>query len=253
VWYRAIQQAEAGKTKLTVRLPGLSVPAMHQVTVNDWNISQMYKRIPSIRPFSFFTVLPPLTKHDIRLRRTSTGIGVTVSCDEDGQVIVKRRGRDQYDGLEGVSFFAPYASTFDEIKDQVRRADTGELMPPGVEFKTVAECVRDFLQHPEAKMANGSEVGVMSRRHLDISEQVFIGKESNQLLDEQSEDSEGVLGYPDAVVYSRLGFEEMLNELPAKEVARLTGTPLSTVYAWRKRLKPRGRGREAMMSVKIDR
>lgn len=303
-WYRAIEQAETGEDCITIAdMPGLDVPAMHQVTVSTWNLWQQFKDVPGMRPFNFITVLPALgSALDIATWASAWDYGRKPGEDWSDDVRAKREAREAAErerkevwkrvrdeggirptatledqpippglhrkaglpldevaagfgfGYEGefldwlwdlyhraksgkwpghqaenpyatlrpdTSFYAPFGRSLDDIGGKVRRSDTHVLVE--IEHRTMADCLRDYFQHPNYKAADPRHVGLAVRRHVQPTEHVFIGRERNRVLEELEDESEGVLPYPDAEVYARASFGEWLKRESTTELARALG------------------------------
>lgn len=107
-----------------------------------------------------------------------------------------------------------------------------------VEHKTLAECVADYFYHGEAKAANPKNIGKLERQHLQIIEHIFIGKETNRIKDEISEESEGIVEYEEAAEYGRSGLADLLKQRPIKVWSQLTGIPKRTLYDVMRGAKP---------------
>ncbi len=70
----------------------------------------------------------------------------------------------------------------------------------------------------------------MERQHLQIIEHIFIGKETNRVKDDISEESEGIIDYEEAAEYQRKGLDQLLKKKSMKEWVKLTGIPRRTLY-----------------------
>lgn len=77
-------------------------------------------------------------------------------------------------------FYAPRGNSLSDIRGKIRRGDTHELVE--VEHMTMAECLDEYFQHPEAKMVQPDAIGRLSIREVQISNHVFIGKETSEVL-----------------------------------------------------------------------
>lgn len=305
LWYRALEQAEqtlpGERPYITVGdMPGLDVPAMHQVTVSTWNLWEQFKDIEGLRPFNFISVLPPIGnaldianwaaawEHDRRpgeswdddvaaqrearnaaekelkaaRKRILDERGMRPNTTLEDQPIPRNLYRKQglpvdvmadlfgYDnvddflewlkGLEDrasnlpprrhqtdnpyatlkpdTTFYAPFGKSMDDIRGKVRRSDTHEQVD--IEHRTMADCLRGYFQHPNYKAADPRHIGPARRRHVQPAAHVFIGRETNRVLEEKVEESEGVLPYPDAEVYARSNSLEWLQEVPTGELAK---------------------------------
>ena len=84
--------------------------------------------------------------------------------------------------------------------------------------------------HPEAKAANQRGIGVLERQHVVVVDQVYTGKETNQVLEELADESEGTLPYEDAQVFSHYGLAQTLIAHGVKNVTAASGMPPRTLY-----------------------
>jgi hypothetical protein len=210
--------------------PWLDAPAFHQATISTWKLYETYQQVPGIRPFSFITVLPPLTQRDIfwRLRRLEQAAA-------EGQVPWDEvdAAKTWYEGLAGVSFYAPYASSAAELRD-IRRGDTHEVVD-GITHRTLAEALRDYFRHPEWKSSDPRGVGLLPRRHVSAWCHQAIGKESNAISLMAAEETDGVVegaeaGMDGAQVFDVGNLQETLQRFSMAELVRATGLPRRTIY-----------------------
>ncbi len=239
LWYSAIEQFEQGETRIAVAaLPFLAEPALTRVTVSTAGLMKRFKDIFGIRPFSFMTMLPSLNKVELIWRNT-----FNITQLELSQPSLKADVND----LKGVAFYTSYGTTFNTIRGQIRRMDNNELV--SIEHKTLAECVMHYFSHPEAKAENPKGIGRLEHRHLQIIEQVFIGKETHRIKDDISEASEGILDYEDAAEYQRTGLAELLKQRPMKEWVRVTGIPRRTLYDIINGAKPNPKTRRKILEA----
>jgi hypothetical protein len=61
--------------------------------------------------------------------------------------------------------------------------NTGKRHPGGSQlyWKQLPEAIRDYLNHPESKFANGERAGKMKRKRLQIENTTYVGKEATEL------------------------------------------------------------------------
>lgn len=232
LWYHAIGEIEAGKTRVTlINLPFLSEPALTKVTVSTPKLYKRFRKIPDIRPFSFMVMLPSLNQFELLARSLK-------HIDKISESVTTQEATQSFDPLDlkGIAFYAPFGKSYQDIHHQIRRMDNNELIT--IDHKTLAECVADYFSHGEAKAANPKGIGRLERQHLQIIEHIFIGKETNRIKDEISEESEGIIEYEEAAEYGRDGLAELLKQYPMKELMGLTGIPRQTLYDIRNGAKP---------------
>jgi len=230
LWHSAIEQVEgwyAGDTRgldeprvFVGDNPWLDVVARQQVTFTTTHTYEQFnKRIKDTRPWNFITTRPPLMPSDLLWRR----------LDE------QMNGGDpsKYDGLEGVSF---HESRADDGTPIVRRLDTGKIVE--IQHKTLREVLRDYFTHPEWKAANPRGIGTLERRHIVAVDHVYIGKETNEVREEESADSDGAVSYGDAQQYARYGLCFAIKTHGVKHVAAAIvdvgkkSIPTSTLYRY---------------------
>ena len=248
LWYDFIVALETGKLPSGVLLrrdeqgvpqyvvpdtTWLVSPAFHRVTISTPHLLREFHDIPDIRPFNFITVLPALTRQDIFWRHLHLEQAATraeMSWEEANKC------KARYEGLSGVSFYAPYATQAADVRD-VRRSDTHEVTTT-IEHRTLAECLRDYYRHPEWKSEDPSGVGVLPRRHIVVTMQKAIGKESNQRALASAEDTDGVIdgveaGMDGAQVYTPDGgtqdWQELLRSYRLSDLMVATGLPRRTL------------------------
>jgi hypothetical protein len=208
LWYHAIEQAERmaampdledWQRRIVIgAAPWLDVPAKQQVTITTRHYYDLFKKhLPELRPFSFITMLSALLPSDIMWR---------VSDERDKGF---HGHPEKYDGLEGVAFY--------ESPEGIRRMDTHDVVD--IRHKTLRECLRDYFDHPEAKAANPRGIGVLERQHVVVVDQVYTGKETNQVLEELADESEDTLPYEDAQVFARYGLAQAIKAHGVKNVA----------------------------------
>ncbi len=257
LWYDAIAAIDGGAaTRGDTDAPWHSVrgsawldlPAFHQLTISTARLYRMYRDIPDIRPFTFITVLPALDGETHRTRHTNqqtrglepapTGLNgrditAWAEAGDDGGDDADD-GADNgasltlYDGLQGVTYYAPYVRDAADLHD-VRRVDTGARVPVGLRHKTVAECVENYYRHPELKAAVPYGVGVLPRRHVRAVQHIHIGKEMNQVQQEAVGDTDGTIGEIAPQEYGASGLADSLRPFHISELVLACGVPCSTI------------------------
>jgi hypothetical protein len=233
LWYHAIAEIEKGKKQVSLNnLPFLFESALTKVTVSTAQLLKRFKNIPDMRPFSFMVMLQSLNQIELLSRSTNYLEMLTDSAILNGEItrpfnpIV----------LKDVPFYAPFGKSYADIQFQIKRMDNNELIT--IEHKTLAECVINYFSHGEAKVANPKGIGKLERQHLQIIEHIFIGKETNRIKDDISEESEGIVGYEDAVEHGRSGLAKLLKQRSVVEWVKLTGISRQTLYDIRNGAKP---------------
>ena len=137
---------------------------------------QLYGDLPRIRPFSFFTQIPALADK----------IGAEVPDDL----------LETATALKATSLYAPYGKSFDEIKGEIKRADTHEQLDLdvikrcGLRFQTIADRLLDYFDRPNFKAFPPDGKGELARRNIVTTEFRHIGKETNAAKDAANLDTD---------------------------------------------------------------
>ncbi len=237
LWYRAIEALERGiypdGRKLVMRdgAPlyvvedaALDVPALHQVTVTTAHLYEQFKRLPSVWPFSFFTVLPGFKDEFAPMgRMAEIGPGSNMNIGDATRLM-----NFYLDvGRTGTPFYAPYAKYADDLRE-VKRCDTNAPVPDGFLPVTVEEAVATYFQHPEWKAANPKAAGIMERRHLTVSGLLYIGKETNELHLETADETDGWVQARAGAVTEYQGWRAL--PLPEPKVKSRQAPPTDTLF-----------------------
>lgn len=190
MWYRCIQQVETGIARdrdiVLERLPGLDVPARLHVPMSTPRRLADYMKDrdgkPSgIGPLDRITLLPALGTAQLFWRLAAWD----------------RPGPCPYAGLgPDVHFYGPYTETMEEFAGQIRRSDTGELMPPDFEYLTMRELFSGYFRYPNSTMEDPHAVEKCRRIHYHVTGLRYISKESDQLLVDEENETAGILAHP---------------------------------------------------------
>jgi hypothetical protein len=147
--------------------PGLTTPQHSQTTLSTRDAWLKYPKLPNRRAFQFFITLP------------APRIVFNDDLAEDGIMYAELKE------VEGSSLYTPFSKPFKLNLDHVYRRDTNELVKPflecGMELQTVADRVRGYFAHTEAK-SSGS-VGLLERKCIIGLSKGWIGKESHPYAD----------------------------------------------------------------------
>jgi len=245
LWYDAIAAIDGGRLPDSRPLPRdergvpqyvmpesewLRAPAFHQVSISTAGLYRAYRHVPGIRPFSFITVLPALTREEVFWRQRRLEMAATdgaTSWDE------ARAACARYERLPGISFYAPYARSAADLR-AIRRSDTGEIVE-GIAHRTLEESLHDYFRHPEWKSADPRAVGMLPRRRVLTLQHRAIGKESNRLALMAAEDTDGVVGGDEAgmdgaQVFDAGNMAEALQLYRVSDLVLATGLPRRTIY-----------------------
>jgi hypothetical protein len=139
IWYRGVEQSEAGIVPSIPHEEWSSNVARYQETINTPDKLLRHKQLTNIRPFSFLIETP------------------TRSTMVNGK---ERKAKYRY--------AMPFSKTAQEmLRGCVYRLDNGqeELLPM---FETLRDRFKTFFNHPETKAANGNATGLLHRRHETI-------------------------------------------------------------------------------------
>jgi len=210
LWHSAIEQVEdwhagtsagvKGKSRkprvVVEHNPLLDIAARQQVTFATAHVyNQFHKRIKECRPWSFMTTLPALQGRDMMFRRLTEQVNDTPY----GELTSDWKAH-AYDGLDGVTFYDAYDDADTPV---VRRLDNGAIVT--IKHKTYREVFAEYFNHPESKAADPLCIGTLERRHIVAVDHVYIGKETNEVHEDENEQTDGAVTTPDAQQYARNG------------------------------------------------
>src|SRR5580704_4572778 len=134
--------------------------------------------------------------------------------------------------------------------------------PPTARVKTYGEVLREYEIHPESKCADAAgkacckqTVGLLQRRHVQIEQIKYIGKESNGLEEVEAgliHSAENV--YPEYVDRRpdewRTKILPSLKRIPSKLLVNLSGVSRSTIIEIRAgRSRPRRRNQKMLAAI----
>lgn len=141
MWTEAILELDRkgnldGVDDIICKWPELNVPQHSQTTLSTRDAWLKYKSLPGRRAFQFFITLPAPK--------------ITFGKDlEDGPMFAELKE------AEGSSLYTSFSKPFKLDIDNVYRRDTNEPIRPyletGMELQTVADRVRGYFAHNEAK------------------------------------------------------------------------------------------------------
>jgi len=144
-----------------------------------------------------------------------------------------------YRGLTpATTFYAPRGSSFADVKGKVRRND-GKHEQVNVRHRMLGEALMDYFQARNHKMEEPREIGILTRRQVEIIGHAFIGKETNEIMEELEEDTDGVMGYRRVEdVYGDIDVSGWVRTTPMKELMKRTQLPRPTLYRLRNGASP---------------
>ncbi|MGA7323305.1 MAG: helix-turn-helix transcriptional regulator [Rhodomicrobium sp.] len=171
IWRKAIMAIDA-EVNLDLFDPQLDVPVMSDVTLGSRGMWQRYGSLPEKRPFMFFSMLP-------HPRVSQTGVDL--------------------EGLKEIAnttLYGKRAKSYEDIKATLHRADTHEPFnledwQGMVRLRTLNDVFAVYFDREEWKSFPPDGVGPLERRRLIIASHIPIGKETDQIKDEENEETEG--------------------------------------------------------------
>lgn len=188
LWYRAVyeieneareREYELQRSLVTKAHKGFSQTAMHQITISSPHVMNAYEKIGKISPFSFFTLLPPISKE--RVTFSFAAMGKNASTSE----------KDFYE--EVASKQTPFYTMPHNMGElgEIYRCDNNERVPDFFQPSTISEQLSGYFEHQELKANNPKGVGVMGIRMVHIVRIRYMGKEVSERLEEIAEESNG--------------------------------------------------------------
>jgi hypothetical protein len=153
--------------------------------------------------------------------------------------------------LKAVAFYAPFTNRFDDIRNSIRRNDTGELVK-SLKHKTLLERLAGYFRRKESKSYPSDGYGLLVRKHVNVVEHVYIGKESRDIKESLLEETGDVIGHytdSDTPEYSRTGVAGLVATVGAAELARRTGIPRRTLNDIKHGARPTGKTQRAILGT----
>jgi hypothetical protein len=132
----------------------------------------------------------------------------------------------------------------------IRRNDTGELVK-SLKHKTLLERLAGYFRGKESKSYPSDGYGLLARKHVNVVEHVYIGKESRDSKESLLEETSDIIGHytdSDTPEYSRTGVAGLVATVGAAALARRTGIPRRTLNDSKHGAKPSGRTRRAILA-----
>jgi hypothetical protein len=221
----------------------LSAPAFYQLTISTWTLWQQFQHLPGLRPGSFITILPPPAFWSVLIEEQEGMLGGEGEEGEDAAGEAAGAGVlvDPDVPLGESALYTGYCQRVEDVlqaarEGRIRRVHDNAPLRPGAPLTSMAEVLRDYFQHPEAKTATPQGVGALPRRHVEASEVRVIDKESNRLAQMIAEETNGTMGARAMLGghdYGVTGTKERLASLLGEHMADLlaaTCLPRSTLY-----------------------
>jgi hypothetical protein len=162
-------------------MSGLEEKQMLQTAVSSRNEWLALQRLPAIRAFMFFNMLPKPESDTFfstvdfgtkKLRDDLLRTSFYTSGGKHTHVLTLSEYREKGRGAEGL-----YRRDNNQFPEEVFEERKYEL-----HFQTISEALDDYFTHAETK--SRGERGYLKRQRLVILDQEYIGKETNSLIDE---------------------------------------------------------------------
>jgi hypothetical protein len=184
----------------------LRVPVISSATVSSAAVLRNYSNLPNIKPFCFFTTTPGLYQSS------------------------KQQKDDDDAGLFKTTFYSPFTTDWRELKGKVRRKDTHDIVNgwDGA-YMTIADCVKNYFTHGEAKSYPSTGEGWLERRHMRVVEHVYMGKEYSEKHGQAMQLNEVVkthfMPLAQLGLFGNNNVISLLNDVCLGELNRLTELP----------------------------
>jgi hypothetical protein len=191
VWRKFVLATHA-KKQLLIADEQLEEPIIEHISLGSPDYWKRFRNLPNRRPFQFFSAIPPLIMKSLSGRNEFT----------DEELAFSKKG-----------FYGPNADRFADLKNDLYRADTHERFDLGgflekmaarnnVEvriptfgdfFRGVRKSAgivrRGYFESRENKSFPANGTGLLARKRLIVAQTILIGKESNELRDDQAEET----------------------------------------------------------------
>jgi len=120
----------------------------------------------------------------------------------------------------------------------VRRND-GKHEQVNVRHRMLGETLMDYFQARNHKMEEPRGIGILTRRQVEIIGHAFIGKETNEIMEELKEDTDRVISYQRVEeIYGDIDVSGWVRTTPMKELMKRTQLPRPTLYRLRNGASP---------------
>lgn len=101
--------------------------------------------------------------------------------------------------LPDTPLYTPFCRTTHDVleafkNNQMMRMDTHESIVVTDNYETIRDVMSGYFTHGEFKAKEPYARGIMKRRHIRINSIVVIGKESDEIVDDEAEDTANILG-----------------------------------------------------------
>jgi hypothetical protein len=177
MWVAAIKELDAqgdldATDKTVAGFIGLDAPQHSQMSLSTRDAWLHYQALPNRRAFQFMTTLPPPI---LDIFKDAKGLGLTPD-----KILMSELNEAQ-----STSLYTSFSRPFVLDVNNLYRRDTNEpiklYLDAGLELVTIAERVRGYFLHEEAK--SQGTTGLLTRKCVAGLSKVWIGKESHPLAD----------------------------------------------------------------------
>ncbi|HEY3986364.1 hypothetical protein, partial [Cedecea sp.] len=160
---------------------GLTEICQHQITLSNSHLLKTYDKLPSVRPFSFFTLFSDASSIPIHTYQWGLEEEIIQALEEGKDISQMSADRDRkiayyWDLVKQHTPLYSGSTTTDTLWP-IYRCDNNEPIPEYVQLKTVSEALKGYFTHKEMKAANPGGCGVMGVRRVHITAIKYMGKE----------------------------------------------------------------------------
>lgn len=238
VW-RKFVLATCAEKRLRTRDEQAEQPIIEQVSLGSPDYWKRFRELPHRRPFQFFSTVPALILKSLTGQNDLT---------------------DEELALSKTSYYGPNSDQFDDLKKELYRADTHERfdlesfldmmakrrdvevrIPTFGDFfrgvrKSAGVVRRGYFESRENKSFPTHGKGLLARKRLIVADTILVGKESNELRDDQAEES--LSAEPENLEDERLAragcfYAEALDPFDLTEIADITRLSVAQLERYR--------------------
>jgi hypothetical protein len=176
--------------------PFLAQPSFTQKTIDNASDLRRFRKVGA-RPGDFVTVWPAEKEHVAHIADHADDEEATAEddLDPDGDCYYSEHVES---GREAWALYKRHMQRMEATAGRdglIWRIHDGTPMPLDRPLVSMGEALADYGLHREAKAENGTQAGVMRRRHATLDTVLdVIGKESDNLARDTAEETSGALG-----------------------------------------------------------
>ena len=233
------QGGVAGPLTLHIGDEQLEQPIIERVSLGSPDHWKRFRELSHRRPFQFFSTIPALIMKSLTGRNEFT---------------------DEELALSKTGFYGPNSDKFDDLKKELYRADTHERfdlesfleimakredievrIPTFGDFfrgvrKSAGVVRRGYFESRENKSFPAHGKGLLARKRIIVAQTILVGKESNELHDDQAEES--LSAEPENLEDERLAraggfYAEALDDFDLAEIADITRLSVAQLEKYR--------------------